>query len=114
MQAGNLRKRLVLQQRSSSQDSYGQQVIGWTTLATLWGQVETLSGNQLARAQSIYSAVTHKVTVRYQSLFADIKTVGSYRIVLGSALYDVGASLNIDQRNRTIELLCEEGLNDGQ
>lgn len=114
MQAGLLCKRLVLQQRSTAQDgTYGQQVIAWTTIATVWGQVESLSGAQLNKAQSIYNNVTHRVTVRYQTLLADIKQVGSYRILLGSRIFDVGASLNVDERNRTVELLCEEGLNDG-
>jgi SPP1 family predicted phage head-tail adaptor len=114
MQTGLLRKRLVLQQRSTAQDDYGQQVATWAAIATIWGQIESLSGQQLNKAQSIYNNVTHRVTARYQPLFADIRQVGSYRILLGGRIFDVGASLNIDERNRTIELLCEEGLNDGQ
>lgn len=114
MQAGLMRKRLVLQQRSSAQDGYGQQVIAWTTIATVWGEIESLSGQQLNKAQSIYNDVSHRVTVRYQSLLSDIRQVGSYRILLGSRVFDVGASLNVDERNRTVQLLCGEGLNDGQ
>lgn len=115
MQAGLLRKRLQLQQRSVAQDPvYGQQLNAWATIATLWGQIESLSGAQLNKAQSIYNNVTHRVTVRYQPLLADIRQMGSYRILLGTRIFDVGASLNVDERNRTVELLCEEGLNDGQ
>jgi head-tail adaptor len=77
-----------------------------------------VSGAQLARSQSIYNMTSHHVTVRYQQAFADMKRVGSYRIVYQTAnttrYFDIGASMNDGERNRTITLLCSEGLNDGQ
>jgi SPP1 family predicted phage head-tail adaptor len=114
MQAGLLRKRLQLQQRTTGQDAFGQQQLTWSTVATVWGQIESLSGNQLKKAQSIYNQVTHRVTARWQPTFSDVRQVGSFRILYGARIFDVGASINPDERNRTVELLCEEGLNDGQ
>ena len=47
-----------------------------------------------------------------------MKQVGSYRAVYVSHgvtnYYDIGASMNEDERNRMVTLLCSEGLNDGQ
>ena len=114
MQAGLMRKRIQIQQRGTAVDSVGQQVITWTTLTTVYAQVDSLSGSQLQRAQSIYNETTHRVTLRWQTILNDIKSVGSMRILLGTRIFDVGADLNVDERNRTIELLCKEGLNDGQ
>jgi SPP1 family predicted phage head-tail adaptor len=112
--AGALRKRITIQQRTTSQDAFGQQQTTWTDLATVWAHIESLSGGQLAKAQSIYSETTHQVTVRWQSIFNDIKKVGSYRILYGTRIFDIGGDLNVDERNRVVELLCKEGLNDGQ
>jgi len=119
MQAGQLRKRALLQQRTSTVDAvYGQQTLGWTDLQTVWAEIEAVSGAQLARSQSIYNMTTHHVTVRFQQMFADMKRVGSYRIAYvtsGTTRYfDIGTSMNDAERNRTITLLCSEGLNDGQ
>lgn len=119
MQAGLLRKRVTLQQRTNTVEStYGQQLLGWTDLATFYVQIDAISGAQLARAQSIYSMTSHHVIARYQPLFANVKQVGSYRIVYTSGgvtrYFDVGASLNESERNRMITLLVSEGLNDGQ
>ena len=119
MQAGQLRKRVVLQQRTTTVDpTYGQQTLGWVDITTLWAAIDAVSGSQLARSQSIYNMTSHHVTVRFAQVFADIKRVGSYRIVYvtaGSTRYfDVGASMNESERNRMVTLLCSEGLNDGQ
>lgn len=113
MQAGQLRKRIELQQRSSSQDGYGQQLTSWTTLFTTWAAIEPVSGAQLDRARSIYNETSHKVTVRWRAQLNDIKQVGSYRVLYAGRVFDVGASMNQDERNRTVVLLCAEGINQG-
>ena len=118
MQAGSLRKRITIQQRSTTVDSFGQQVLGWSDLTTTWADIQVLYGQQLAKSQSIYNMTSHQIVVRFQSFLADMKQVGSYRAVYVSHgvtnYYDIGASMNEDERNRMVTLLCSEGLNDGQ
>ena len=114
IRAGDLRRRITIQQRSATQDGYGQQAVTWSNVLTTWAHIESLSGNQLNKAQSIYNEVTHKVTMRWQAALNDVKAVGSYRIMYGTRIFDIGADLNFDERNRVLELLCKEGLSDGQ
>ena len=119
MQAGLLRKRITLQQRNPSVEPvYGQQLLTWLDMATLWADIEAISGSQLARSQSIYTETTHHITVRFQSLLANVKQVGSYRVVYVTngvtRYFDIGASMNEMERNRSLVLLAVEGLNDGQ
>ena len=119
MQAGTLRKRATLQQRASTVDAtYGQQTLGWVDLQTLSCDIQAVSGSQLARSQSIYNMTSHHIVVRWQQVFQDIKRVGSYRLVYTSAgvtrYFDLGASMNENERNRMVTLLASEGLNDGQ
>ena len=113
MRAGNLRKRLNLQRRSSAQDAFGQQLTTWSTILSTWGKIEPVSGAQLERARSIYNQTSHQVTVRWRQLLSDIKVVGSYRISYAGRIFDVGASLNTDERNREVVLYCSEGTNEG-
>ena len=96
MEAGLLRKRITLQQRSAAVDAtYGQQLLTWSDLTTLWADIEVISGSQLARSQSIYNLTSHHVVCRYQPVFANIKQVGSYRIVYLSGgvtrYFDIGS-----------------------
>lgn len=113
MKAGDLRKRIELQQRSTAQDGFGQQLVTWTTLFTTWAQIEPVSGTQLDRARSIYNETSHRVTLRWRSQINDVRQVGSYRVVYAGRIFDVGASMNLDERNRTVVLLCAEGINQG-
>lgn len=114
MRAGDLRHVVQLQQRDALQDGYGQQARTWTTLTTLYVDIQPLSGVQLERARSIYNETSHEVHVRFQPMLADIRQVGSYRLLFGSRIFDIGGSMNLGERNREVVLLCKEGLNDGQ
>lgn len=113
MQAGQLRKRVVLQKHSTAQDGYGQQLPAWIDLATLWAEIEPVSGGQMERMRSIYNHTSHKVVVRWQPILEDVRQVGSYRILYAGRIFDVGASMNDSERNRVVTLLCSEGLNEG-
>lgn len=53
MQSGLLRKRLTIQQRSTSQDDYGQQLTSWTDFATVWGEVVPSSGRENISAEAL-------------------------------------------------------------
>ena len=119
MQAGKLRKRVLIQQRTSTVEAtYGQQTLAWTDLTTIWCDIEAVSGAQLARSQSIYNETTHHIILRWQPIFENMKQVGSYRGVYVSSgttrYFDIGATMNDGERNRMVTLLCSEGLNDGQ
>lgn len=113
MRAGELRKVVQLQQRSAAQDGFGQQARDWSTIATLRAAIDPVSGAQLERARSVYNETSHEIVVRWQPMFEDIRQVGTYRILYAGRLFDVGASLNFEERNRMVTLLCKEGLNEG-
>jgi SPP1 family predicted phage head-tail adaptor len=118
MQAGQLRKRITIQQRSTTVDGFGQPALSWVDLATVWADIQVLYGQQLARSQSIYNMTSHQIVIRFQSFLSDVRKVGSYRAVYVGAgttrYFDIGASMNEAERNRMVTLLCSEGLNDGQ
>lgn len=113
IRAGQLTRRIRIQQRSVAQDSFGEPLSQWTDLVTLWAEIQPLSGRELEVAQRISSEVTHQILVRYQSIFADTRTVAAYRAVYKGRIFDIHASLNEDERNIRITLLASEGLNEG-
>lgn len=113
MRAGDLRKRLTFQVKSTGQDALGQVVNTWTTAFTCWGEIQPLNGRELLAAQAVQSAVTHTVTVRYRSELATPKQVAAMRILYGSRVFDIRASMNESERNRMVTLSVEEGLNNG-
>jgi SPP1 family predicted phage head-tail adaptor len=112
--SGELNRRITLQQRSATQDSFGEPTHGWQDLMTVWAGIEPLSGRELELAQQMSSEVTHRITVRYQSAFTDTRWAASLRALYKNRIFNIQAALNEDEANVRIHLLASEGLNDGE
>lgn len=115
MRTGDLRRRVKIEARTSTLDQWGQQVNTWTTLLdNVPAAIELLKGTEKLVALQVQNEVTHKITVRYHSIFADPKTVGAWRVVYGARIFNIHYAANPDERNRWIEMEASEGLNDGR
>jgi SPP1 family predicted phage head-tail adaptor len=108
MQAGNLRHRITIQQRSTSEDALGQQVLAWTDVATIWCRVEQLSGRELMTASAERAENTARITVRYR---ADL--VEKMRILYGATIYDITSVSDIEGRRRELEVMVKTGVSNG-
>ena len=106
--AGLLCRRVVLQQRSSTLDSWGQQVLTWVDVVTAWALIEPLEGRELVTAQALRAETTHKVTNRYR---AGITT--AMRIVYQGRIFNILSSLDDAMNHVMLQMLCSEGLNEG-
>jgi len=113
MRAGNLRRRVQIQARAAGQDSLGQPLTDWATITTVWADVEPLSGRELIKAQATLSEVTHLVTIRYQAQFADPLAMAKNRILYGTRVFNIHASIDPGERHDALQLSCSEGLSDG-
>ena len=113
LRAGALGQRITLQRRSVAQDPTGGQLAIWTDVATVWAEVVPLSGRELITAQAVSAETSHQITMRWQPAFADPKTVAALRVVMNGRCFNINASINEDERNRTLTLLVSEGVNDG-
>lgn len=108
MQAGLLRKRLTLQQRTTTPDSYGQPSTTWTDFATVWGEIVPTSGSEALSADALQYAETHQVTIRYRA-----GVTPKMRIKYGVRFFDIQSVLDENERHRVMNLSCIEGLSDG-
>lgn len=65
--AGELDKRVTLQSKSSTRNSFGEQVDGWADLATVWAGKKLLTMKDVARAQGQSNQAEIKFLVRHRS-----------------------------------------------
>lgn len=109
IEAGRLRHRLVLQQRSPQADGGGGEAGDpWAapiTLATVWGRIEPLRGDERVRALRLEARVTHRIVIRFRS-----GVTSDMRLVFGARHFNIRAVLDPGERRRALELLCEEGV----
>ena len=108
MRAGEIRKRIVIEQRSTAQDTFGGQVTTWSVVATVWAGIRPMSGRELITAQAVQSEVTHQIIMRYQAGIA-----ARMRVRHDGRLFNILAVLDQNERHRQLTLLCQEGLTDG-
>ena len=104
MQIGILRKQLTLQGESLVADGSGGHAANWTTVATVWGDVKPTIGVDAVIVRNFDKRITHVITLRYRS---DITT--GMRLLDGSRILLIRGVVNLDEKNRWLQLLVEEG-----
>lgn len=113
---GSLRNRIQLQKSSYTQNASGDLTQVWTTVATLWANVEPMqtASPRAAGAFEPYAAQELQphsyamVTMRY---YASLNVETEMRIVFGPHTYVVRSVVNVRNRNHAIQVVCEEILN---
>ena len=110
LRSGSLDRYVSIQRRSIAQDTFGGQLETWTEIKKVYASIEALSGNERLAAQSLSTDISHRITVRYDAIFADPKVAATYRVVYLGRIFDVQACLNVDEGNWIVELMAAEGM----
>lgn len=108
MRAGTLRRRITIQQRSTTKDSYGQQAVTWTDYISCWADIQPASGRELVAAQAQQYEISHTVLIRYRT-----GIVPTMRVVYQGTVYNILAIIDPDMRHESLMLSCSEGLTNG-
>ncbi len=104
---GQLRHRVTLETRTETPDSYGEDQWTYSTLATVWANVQGMRGQEVFRDDQVQADATHKVTIRHSSQVSGVNAKD--RIVHGSKTYDIIAPpIDRDGRERFLEILVRE------
>lgn len=102
---GRLRHRLTIEAPVETSDGGGGRSTGWSTVATVWGHVSALSGNERLRAMQLESRVSHRIVIRHRA-----EVTARHRIRFGARLFNIRAVIDRDQTRRFLEVLAEEGV----
>lgn len=103
MDSSRLNRRVVIQFPSTTQDAYGQPVVGFTTLATVWAAVEPLTGRALFASKQAQSEITLKVTIRYLATVEE-----DMQVVYGPHTYTILYLIDPAMEHSSLELMCSE------
>lgn len=103
MQAGKLRHRIDIQSAAESRDAHGAITRTWTTVATRWGSIEPIRMREIFQGQQIEPRLSHAITLRYYDGLDS-----SYRLQYASRIFNIHSVRNLDERDRTHEVLAME------
>ena len=101
--AGELRHRLAIQSATETRDAIGGVTKSWATVATRWGSIRPLSGQELVSAQQASPRVSHKITIRYYSGLTP-----AFRLQNDSRTFNISSILNIIERDKIQVILAEQ------
>ena len=111
--AGQLNHRIRIQQPTTVKDALGAPTQVWADVATVWADIQPISGREARIADRVSAEVTHQITVRHRPDLDDPQTIARMRVLFRGRIFAVHAALNDDEANVSVILLASEGLRDG-
>jgi SPP1 family predicted phage head-tail adaptor len=102
LDAGHLTERITIEQPATSQNAVGETVLAWSTFATVWANVQSLSGREAERYAEIVGFQGHKITIR---ALPGLST--AMRIIYRNRTLEIGAIQEFE-RVWYLELICTE------
>jgi SPP1 family predicted phage head-tail adaptor len=105
MRSGDLKHRIELQTPSKSQNSFGEWIETFATVATVWAAIIPLTGSKYLAAKQANSDVSGTVYIRYRS---DI--VPTMRLKYGNRILKIVSVIITKEKKNQIEILYKEGL----
>jgi len=110
MRAGRLRHRVKIQQPTTAQDpNTGEQVPGWSDVATVWASVDPFSVREFVDAGAEQSSVSSRVLMRYRS-----DVTAAMRLSWRGKVYNIhGVLPDPDSGLEWLTLPVSQGVDDG-
>ena len=104
--AGDLKRFVIVEQRSTTRTASGDQVATWATLFSAYAAIEPSSGHEKFAAGNVKNVVTHLITMRF-----DARLTGACRINWRGRYFNItGRPRNIDEDGTVMQFEAQEGL----
>lgn len=103
MRAGELRNRIRIEQRTDAADGYGGLDTTWTVLDVVPAKIEPAGAGEGAENGRQMPKNRHKVTMRYRT-----GVLPAMRVISNGRALEIESVVNVEERNRTLELMCVE------
>lgn len=102
--------RITLQQPVRTQDGYGEQVLTWSTVATVWADRMGAKGRETYAAGHDLATVEETFKIKYDSAVAPVD--GTWRVVFNGKNHNIAAAVDVG-RKEFIVITCTTGANNG-
>jgi SPP1 family predicted phage head-tail adaptor len=100
--AGDMWTRVTIEQPTSTANAVGEAVLSWSTFATVWAAVDSLSARETERFAETVGFMTHRVRIRYLS-----GLTSAMRIKYRDRILEIGQILERDRLWHQ-EIICTE------
>lgn len=101
MRSGRLKKRVILQSATETQDAHGQPVKTWSNEAEVWAGVEPVRGSEAIVARQMAATALVRIVIRYRSTVTT-----DWRVVYGNTTYEIESIIDHNSAHVFLELMC--------
>jgi len=105
---GNMRQRILFQQRSPGVDALGQPSTTWLTVCEVWAEITALTGRELTVGRLERAESSTRLVVRYRSGLST-----AMRVQHGATFYDITEISDLDGRKRFLQIMGKTGVSNG-
>jgi len=102
---GKMRYRVKVERATNTRDAGGGISQAFNPVTFIYANIKPTSATSSYRQGMVQEKVTHEVTIRYMT---NIDT--NSRITFGTRQFAINGIINVDERDRFLTLLCEEGI----
>jgi len=102
LNAGDMWTRITIEQATTTRNAVGESTLSWTTFATVWASVESLSARETERFAETLGFMTHKIRIRYLN-----GLTSAMRIVYRNRVLEIGQITEQDRLWHQ-EIICTE------
>ena len=96
-------KTVSFQRLRDVKNKFGERIKDWVDVLTKKACIYPVSGKELFVEGTINTEITHKIYVSYtNSIRPDM------RIKYGSRIFKIQSIINLQERNRILQLMCKE------
>lgn len=98
-----MRNRVTIEQPERIADEAGGAEIVWTAVATVWAEIQPITGREVFESDQLGGRVTHDVRLRYRSGITP-----KMRILHAGRAFDIRYVANLGERGEWLICSCEE------
>ena len=102
---GKMRYRVKVERATNTRDAGGGLSQTFSPVTTIFANIKPKNTNSIYRQGILQEKVTHEITISYMK---NIDT--NSKITYGTRQFAVNGIINVDERDRFLTLLCEEGV----
>lgn len=108
--AGRFNRKITIQKLDETEDAYGERRGGWITARKTWADIKFNSGLEATKSGAEVSVNKASIRVRYKK---NVPYYAGMRVVYMHFIFDVVAVLPDLNQQAYIDLVCEQGQNQG-
>jgi head-tail adaptor len=108
MSAPDLNRALVLEQANRVADGAGGFSVVWSAVGTLWAEVKSGTGRDVAGEEVTTSSIQHRITVRGAAMGAPSRPKPAQRFCEGVRIFTILAVTEADPRGQFLTCFVRE------